>query len=50
MSEKDKEKEVKKVEEEELNLEDLDKVTGGSLRNVAKKSTSSISKSTRKNI
>ena len=49
------EKEVRNENEREdeaceLNLEDLDEATGGSLKNVSRKSTSRISSSTRSKI
>lgn len=52
MADKNAEKEIKQAqaEEEELDLDALDDVTGGSLRDVSKKSTSSINKHTRDNI
>lgn len=42
-------KDKRKAEEttKKVNLEDLDKVTGGSLKDVSKKSTSSISSNTK---
>ena len=47
MNDKKKEAEIKKEEAViELNLDDLEKVTGGSMRDVSKKKTTDISKDT----